>query len=161
MVGPATLPELAAAIDPQGPHVLLSAHAPTAGSTWTEWLLPLTADVAVEPRRLRVANLSYDVLFNTQDFLQAVDQLDLQAVDQLDLQAVDQLDQFGVHVLQFTRLPRADVSFEDPRPAVRATRYRAFGLRIGIDLPHRNEVANVVTLDDPSLDDALIRLGIA
>jgi hypothetical protein len=68
MVGPATLPELAAAIDPQGPHVLLSAHAPTAGSTWTEWLLPLTADVAVEPRRLRVANLSYDVLFNTQDF---------------------------------------------------------------------------------------------
>jgi hypothetical protein len=90
-----------------------------------------------------VANLRYDALFDTQDFLHAV----------------DHLDEYGADVAQFSKLPRTDIGFDDPRPNVRATRYRAFGLRVRIDLPHRNEVANIITLDQASMQEALTRLG--
>ena len=140
MVGPATLPELATALDPQGSHVLLSAHALMAGCDWAELALPLNSDAS--PRHMHVARLSFDALFDTRDFLHVV----------------DQLDRHGADVRQFDTRPRADVRFDDTRAAVRVARYRAFGLRVGIHLPHRNEVANIVTLDEASLDEALGRL---
>jgi hypothetical protein len=98
LVGPATLPELAVALDPQTNHVLFSEHVPIAGTGWTEALVPLTADVALQPTRLRISRLRYDALFETQEFLQTV----------------DQISQFGARVRQFTKLPRADVNFDDP-----------------------------------------------
>jgi hypothetical protein len=142
MVGPSALSALAAALDPRAPYVRLGCHAPLAGRGWTPVSLPLTG-ASASTRPIRVASLRYDALFDTQDFLHAV----------------DQLDEYGADVAQFDRLPRVDVSFDDPRPHVRAARYRAFGLRVRIDLPHRNEVANIITLDEVSMQEALTRLG--
>jgi hypothetical protein len=99
--------------------------------------LPLNPDTS--PRRLRIAHLSFDALFDTGEFVHVV----------------DQLSRYGADIRQFNKCPRPGLRFDDPRPAVRVARYRAFGLRVGINLPHRNEVANIVTLDEASLDEVL------
>jgi hypothetical protein len=72
LVGPATLPELAVALDHEAQYVVLSAHAPIAGTGWAEALVPLSAETALAPTRLRVAHLRYDALFETGDFLATV-----------------------------------------------------------------------------------------
>jgi hypothetical protein len=98
LVGPATLPGLAPALDPTVDHVLLGQHNPVTGVGWTPALRPLTAEAALPPGRRRGARLHYEVLFATRDFLQAV----------------HQLDRFGATVRQFAKAPRADVDFDDP-----------------------------------------------
>lgn len=144
MVGPATLPGLAVALDSDVPHVMLSDHGPFAGTTWTEALVPLTDEQAERPLRLRVTRLTYDVLFDVLEFLRIV----------------DQVGERGAMVRQFARLPRPDLDFDDPRSDVRAARYRAFGLHLAIYLPHPHEVANLVALTDVVLDSALERLDL-
>jgi hypothetical protein len=77
-----------------------------------------------------VARLTYDILLDLHEFLEMV----------------DSLGRNGATVRQFAKLPRANLNFDDPRVDVRIQRYRAFGLRLGVDLPHPHEVANLVAL---------------
>lgn len=137
------MPVLARALEPGAGHVLLSGYGPFTGTDWIESVVPLTDDAALEPIRLRVTHLSYDALFDTMEFVRVV----------------DRMGQHGARVLQFTVAPRADVDFEAARASVRVHRYRAFGLRVGIDLPHRGEVANLFALSEQVLDSALERLA--
>lgn len=141
-VGPATLPELALALDPDVPHVMLSDHGPFSGTAWTEALVPLTDEQALRPMRLRVTHLRYDLLLDVHEFLRVV----------------DQVGERGAVVRQFARLPRPDLDYDDSRPDVRAARYRAFGLHLAIYLPHPHEVANLVALSDAILDASLERV---
>ena len=129
-------------LDHEAQYVVLSPHAPIAGTGWAEALVPLSAETALAPTRLRVARLRYDALFETGDFLATV----------------HELTRFGGLVRQFSTPPRADVDLDDPRTSVRVARYRAFQLRVGIDLPHPREVANLVALSDDLLDESLDRL---
>ncbi|SCE91517.1 hypothetical protein GA0070607_3163 [Micromonospora coriariae] len=145
MVGPATLPALARAFDPHTGYVLLSEHAPLEGAEWNDCLVPLTADGQLEPTRLTIARLKYDVLFETSDFLRAADKVGRR----------------GALAWQFAKRPRADVDFNDARPSARIHRYHAFGLHLKVDLPHPGEVANLVALSSQALDDALQRLAVA
>jgi hypothetical protein len=142
MVGPTTLPELSAALDPTVGHVLLTGHAPLAGVGWVESRVPLSGDPATQPFPLHVTRLTYDALFGICRFLDAV----------------QHLSRFGALVHQLAKCPPPTVSFDDPRGAVRAARYRAFDLVIGFDLPHQGEVANLIALSTDQLDHALARL---
>jgi hypothetical protein len=143
VVGPATLPGLAAVLDPSGGYVMLSGHNPLPDVGWTDALVPLTPDQVRRPGLLRVARLQFDAVFDTVEFLDAVDGLAV----------------FGGLVRQFAMQPRSDIDFDDPRAPVRATRYRAAGLQVGFDLPHAQESAVVFALEVGLLDAALERLG--
>src|SRR5690348_1723121 len=132
LVGPATLTELASALEPSAGHVLLSGHSPLTGTGWIEARVPLTSDEALQPNPLRVSRLRFDALFTTDGFLGVV----------------ERLDDVGGLVRQFAKLPGDDLNLDDPRAAVRMARYRAFGLRIGFDLPHARESALIFALDE-------------
>lgn len=144
MVGPATLPELAHAFDPHTGYVLLSEHAPLDSADWRECLVPLTEADRLGPTRLAVARLSFDVLFEVSEFLSIA----------------GKLGRHGALAMQFAKRPRADLNFNDPRSSVRIRRYRAFELRLKVDLPHPGEVAHLVSLSSQALDDALQRLAL-
>lgn len=65
----------------------------------------------------------------------------------------------GGLVRQFAKPPRHDLSFDDQRAAVRMARYRAFGLRVGFDLPRARESALIFAVGEETLSMALGRLG--
>jgi hypothetical protein len=142
MVGPTTLPELAVALDPEAPFVLLSDHTPVAGG-WHEVLVPFTARQGLQPVRATVRRLSFDVLLDTAAFLRLV----------------PDLAQFGATVWQFCKRPRADTHFDDPRPGPRAAKYRAHGLTVSIELPHAHEVAMLTCVGEAELQAALTRIA--
>ena len=145
LVGPATLTELASALEPSAGHVLLSGHRPLAGAGWIEARVPLTSDQALRPNLLRVSRLQFDALLTTDEFLGVV----------------ERLDGVGGLVRQFAKLPSDDVNLDDPRATVRMARYRAFGLRVGFDLPHARESALIFAIDEETLSMALSRLGLS
>jgi hypothetical protein len=144
LVGPATLSELAAALEPSGGHVMLSGHSPLGGAGWIEAMVPLTPDQALQPDVLRVSRLQFDALLATGQFLDAA----------------ERLRHVGGLVRQFAKPPRHDVSFDDRRAAVRMSRYRAFDLRVGFDLPHARESALIFSVEEATLSTALSRLGL-
>jgi hypothetical protein len=147
MVGPTTLPELAVALDPHAPFVLLSDHTPVAGG-WHEVLVPFTARQGLQPVRATVRRLSFDALLDTAAFLRLVPEL-----------TQPDLAQLGATVRQFRKRPRADVHFDDPRPGPRAAKYRAFGLTIGIELPHAHEVAMLTCVEEAEFQATLTRIA--
>lgn len=146
LVGPTTLPELAVALDPEAPFVLMADHTPVAGG-WHEVLVPFTARQGLQPIRATVRRLTFDVLLDTAAFLRLVPDL-----------AQPDLAQRGVRVRQLRKRPRADVHFEDPRPGPRAAKYRAYGLTVGFELPHAHEVAMLTCLGEAEFEAALARI---
>jgi hypothetical protein len=76
------------------------------------------------------------------------------------LGVVDRLGGVGGFVRQLAKPPRHNPSFDDRRAAVRTARYRAFGLRVGFDLPHAREDALIFAIDEETLSAALSRLGL-
>jgi hypothetical protein len=144
LVGPATLPKLAAAWEPSRGHVTLTGHSPLTATGWTEAMVPLTPEQLLQPRVLRVARLQFDALLDTDEFLDTV----------------EQLGRLGGLVHQFGKPPRYDLRFDDSRPTARLARYRAFDLRVGFDLPHAQESALIFAVTDEALNEAFNRLGL-
>ena len=141
LVGPTTLPELAVALDPKAPFVLLSDHTPVAGG-WHEVLVPFTARQGLQPVRATVRRLTFDVLLDTAAFLRLV----------------PDLAEFGATVRQFRKRPRADVDFDDARAGPRAAKYRAHGLTVSFELPHAHETALLVCIGKAELQATLTRI---
>ncbi len=142
LVGPTTVPELAVALDPEAPFVLMSDHTPIAGG-WQDVLVPFTARQGLQPVRATVRRLRFDVLLETAAFLGLV----------------PDLAGFGATIRQFRKRPRADVDFYDARPGPRAAKYRAFDLTVSIELPHAHEAALLACVGEAELQAALTRIA--
>jgi hypothetical protein len=139
-VGPTTVPDLAAALDPAAPWVLVSAVGPLLGPGWTRAAVPTAAADALRPpgphgppAGVRAAGRDRGVP-----------------------RPGCLLAGHGVRAHQLTRRPddRVDLSGAVPR-----ARYLAFGLVVGVDLPHAHGTAQLVTTDDEAMGAALRRLS--
>lgn len=142
LVGPATVPELTAALDPSAAHVLLPGFTPIHGLDWQDVLIPMSSDRALTPTRATVRRMTTDVLLGTAEFIELA----------------SELSDIGITVMQFHQLPRADVDYEDSQPHARVARYRLSGLTVSIDLPHAGEAALIAAIDPQDLTAAIARL---
>jgi hypothetical protein len=136
MVGPTTVSRLASVFDPSAPWILLTDFRPGLKG-WQQVRVPLLSRQLMDPVPATVRMLGFEVLLSTEQFLALA----------------PELDDGGLLARQFTKRPDDRVQF--PHARVPANRYRAFGLVVGIDLPHAHEVAQVVATSDERLDRAL------
>ncbi|PZF79480.1 hypothetical protein [Jiangella anatolica] len=140
---PATVPELAAALDPDAPWVLLPRFTPIDGRTWQDAVVPWWPGRA-EPIPATVRRMSIDLLLPTAEFLRL-------APDLADA---------GIELLQFRQRPRPDIDYVEVTNAhARAARLRMSELTIGIDLPHAGEVAQLAATSAADLDAAIERFA--
>ncbi|RZS41197.1 hypothetical protein EV193_103517 [Herbihabitans rhizosphaerae] len=143
LVGAATVPDLAAALDPAERYVLLPEFTPLQGD-WQDALIPMSPGRGTSPVKVTVKRVAADVLLETSAFLELAPELFA----------------LGCTALQFRDPPRAFTNYDDERPHARAARYRSAGLTVRFDLPHARESALLTTTDEESLRAALTRLGV-
>jgi hypothetical protein len=144
LVGPMSMVEVVAALDPAAEYVLLPDFTPVQGAGWADVMVPLTPDRALRPDRAKVSRVSMNLLLPTAEFTEIA----------------GELAEYGVLLLQFRTEPRPEVDYNDVRPKVRFERYKAAGLTVRIELPHARESALMSATNAQDLSAALGRLGL-
>jgi hypothetical protein len=140
-------------VDPALPWVLIEEHSPH-HLAFAQMHLPLSSESLLTPRTVRASSLTFDLLYRTGEFLDALDELASASSG-------------GIMMWQLDKEPKGRVSLSERMfdPAISPVAFRKIRREVGARLmllsAHRNEVSQVSGVEAADVRAAWERVMVA